>query len=341
MERELPLVNNGRGLPLQYTAADVEAATAAAIAKGEKPDDGLRRTPPRRTENYSRTGKPEWFKVKATMGPNYERLHGMMRDLTLHTVCEEAQCPNIFECWESGTATFMILGDICTRACGFCAVKSGKPNELDWAEPERVAEAVQAMGLKHAVITSVNRDDLTNGGSEIFHATIKAIREVSPDTSIEVLIPDYEGNWEALKITMDARPEILNHNLETVPRLYPWVRPQAIYERSLELLHRAKQMDPQALTKTGIMVGLGETIEEIEQVMKDIVAIGVDIMTIGQYLRPSIKHLPVERYYTPDEFKQLKELGESLGIPHVESGPLVRSSYHAREQYEKLGGVPV
>lgn len=340
MERELPLVQNG-GLPLQYTAADAEAERVAAIAAGEMADDGLRRTPPRRTANYSRTGKPDWLRIKATMGPNYRRLQGMMRDLTLHTVCEEAQCPNIFECWESGTATFMILGDICTRACGFCAVKSGQPNELDWAEPERVAEAVQAMDLKHAVITSVNRDDLLNGGSEIFHATIQEIRKVSPETSIEVLIPDYEGNWDALQITMDARPEILNHNLETVPRLYPWVRPQAIYERSLELLHRAKTMDPRALTKTGIMVGLGETVEEIEQVMKDIAAIGVDIMTIGQYLRPSIKHLPVEKYYTPEEFVQLKELGESIGIPHVESGALVRSSYHAREQYEKLGGVPV
>lgn len=340
MERELPLVQNGSA-PLQYTAADAEAETVAAIAAGERPDDGLRRKAPRRTVNYSRTGKPEWLRIKATMGPNYRRLQGTMRDLSLHTVCEEAQCPNIFECWESGTATFMILGDICTRSCGFCAVKSGKPNELDWAEPKRVAEAVEAMGLKHAVITSVNRDDLLNGGSEIFHGTITEIRKVSPETSIEVLIPDYEGNWDALQITMDARPEILNHNLESVPRLYPWVRPQAIYTRSLELLQRAKAMDPEALTKTGIMVGLGETLEEIEQVMKDIAAIGVDIMTIGQYLRPSIKHLPVERYYTPEEFVQLKELGESLGIPHVESGALVRSSYHAREQYEKLGGVRV
>lgn len=341
MERELPLVNNGSALPLQYTAADAEAEAAAAIASGEAPDDGLRRKAPRRTDNYSRTGKPEWLKVKATLGPNYQRLQGMMRDLTLHTVCEEAQCPNIFECWESGTATFMILGDICTRACGFCAVKSGKPNELDWAEPERVAEAVKAMDLKHAVITSVNRDDLLNGGAEIFHGTITKIREVSPETSIEVLIPDYEGNWDALQITMDARPEILNHNLETVPRMYSWVRPAAIYEQSLELLRRAKEMEPRALTKTGIMVGLGETLAEIEQVMRDIVAVGVDIMTIGQYLRPSIKHLPVERYYKPEEFEQLKVLGESLGIPHVESGALVRSSYHAREQYEKLGGVPV
>jgi len=275
------------------------------------------------------------------MGLNYRRLQGMMLGQSLHTVCEEAQYPNLFECGEGGTATFMILGDICTRACGFCAVKSGKPTELDWAEPARVAEAVKAMGLKHAVITSVTRDDLINGGAEIFHNTIKAIREVSPDTSIEVLIPDYQGNWDALKITMDAKPEILNHNMETVPRMYAWVRPKAVYEQSLELLRRAKEMDPGVLTKTGIMVGLGETLEEIEQVMRDIHAAGVDIMTIGQYLRPSVKHLPVEKYYTPEEFQDLKRMGEAIGIPHVESGPLVRSSYHAREQFEKLGGVTV
>lgn len=333
MERELPLVS--------VDTLPVEHAALTSGDNGATDEPALRTRPPRRSENYSRTGKPEWLRVRATMGPNYRRLQGMMRGLSLHTVCEEAQCPNMYECWESGTATFMILGDICTRACGFCAVKSGKPTELDWAEPARVAEAVEAMGLKHAVITSVTRDDLLNGGAEIFHNTIKAIREVSPETSIEVLIPDYQGNWDALQITMDAKPEILNHNMETVPRMYPWVRPKAVYEQSLELLRRAKEMDPSVLTKTGIMVGLGETLEEIEKVMRDIHAVGVDIMTIGQYLRPSIKHLPVEKYYTPEEFAQLKEMGEAIGIPHVESGPLVRSSYHAREQFEKLGGVTV
>src|SRR5690554_284720 len=336
MERELPLVSVN-GLPTEHAGAAAPEAGAAGAAGGP----ALRTRPPRRSANYSRTGKPEWLRIRATMGPNYRRLKNMMRGLALHTVCEEAQCPNMFECWESGTATFMILGDICTRACGFCAVKSGRPTELDWAEPARVAEAVKAMGLKHAVITSVTRDDLLNGGAEIFHNTIKAVREVSPGTSIEVLIPDFQGNWEALKITMDARPEILNHNMETVPRLYPWVRPKAVYEQSLELLRRAKEMDPDVLTKTGIMVGLGETLEEIEQVMRDVHAAGVDIMTIGQYLRPSVKHLPVEKYYTPEEFDQLKRMGEAIGIPHVESGPLVRSSYHAREQFEKLGGVTV
>lgn len=333
MERELPLVS--------VDTLPVEHAVLKSGTDGGADEPTLRTKPPKRSENYSRTGKPDWLRVRGTMGPNYRRLQGMMRGLSLHTVCEEAQCPNIYECWESGTATFMILGDICTRACGFCAVKSGKPTELDWAEPERVAEAVQAMGLKHAVITSVTRDDLLNGGAEIFHNTIKAIREVSPETSIEVLIPDYQGNWDALKITMDAKPEILNHNMESVPRMYSWVRPKAIYEQSLELLRRAKEMDPTVLTKTGIMVGLGETLEEIEQVMRDIHAVGVDIMTIGQYLRPSIKHLPVEKYYTPEEFEELKKMGEAIGIPHVESGPLVRSSYHAREQFEKLGGVTV
>ena len=325
MERELPLF----------------PAEALHEAVGPWPEEPAVRRRPKRSENYNPTGKPPWLKVRATLGPNYQRLKDLMRGLSLHTVCEEAQCPNIFECWEHGTATFMILGDICTRACGFCAVKSGRPTELDWAEPERVAEAVAVLGLKHAVITSVTRDDLINGGSEIFHATIRAIRERCPGTSVEVLIPDYQGNWDALKITMDARPDILNHNLETVPRLYPWVRPKARYEQSLELLRRAKAMDPTVLTKTGIMVGLGETREEIEQVMRDVHAAGVDIMTIGQYLRPSIKHLPVERYYPPEEFAELKRIGEAIGIPHVEAGPLVRSSYHAHDQLQKLGGVKV
>ncbi|MBO8140557.1 MAG: lipoyl synthase [Firmicutes bacterium] len=306
-----------------------------------QPAPAPRTRPPRRRENYQPTGKPPWLKVRAALGPNYRRIESLMRDLSLNTVCEEAHCPNIFECWERGTATFMILGDICTRACGFCAVKSGRPTELDWAEPERVAEAVSAMGLKHAVITSVTRDDLTNGGAEIFRATIRAIRERCPGTAVEVLIPDYEGNWEALAITIEARPDVLNHNLETVPRLYPWVRPKARYERSLELLQRAKAMDGDVLTKTGIMVGLGETLDEIRKVMEDVHRIGVDIMTIGQYLRPSIKHLPVERYYRPEEFDELKRMGEAIGIPHVEAGPLVRSSYHAHEQLEKLSGVNV
>ncbi|HEY8343422.1 MAG TPA: lipoyl synthase [Calditerricola sp.] len=278
--------------------------------------------------------KPEWLKIKLLTGENYYELKKMMRSKTLHTVCEEARCPNIYECWSNRTATFMILGDICTRACRFCAVKTGMPTELDLAEPERVAEAVEQMGLRHAVVTSVARDDLKDGGASIFAETIRAIRRRNPFTTVEVLIPDFQGNWDALKIVMDARPDILNHNIETVRRLTDRVRAKATYDRSLELLRRAKEMQPDIPTKSGIMVGVGETWEEILETMDDLRAAGVDILTIGQYLQPTKQHLKIERYYHPDEFAKLKEEGLKRGFKHVESGPLVRSSYHAHEQAE-------
>jgi lipoic acid synthetase len=281
-----------------------------------------------------RERKPEWLKVRLTVGENYEELKRMMRSKTLHTVCEEARCPNIFECWSNRTATFMILGDICTRACRFCAVKTGLPTELDWAEPERVAEAVEQMGVRHAVVTSVARDDLADGGAAIFAATIKAIRKRNPFTSVEVLIPDFLGNWDALKVVMDAKPDILNHNIETVRRLSDRVRSKAKYDRSLELLKRAKEMQPQIPTKSSIMVGVGETFEEVIEAMRDLRAHNVDIVTIGQYLQPTKKHLKVQRYYTPEEFERFKEEGLKMGFSHVESGPLVRSSYHAHEQVQ-------
>jgi len=276
--------------------------------------------------------KPPWLTVRFPGGPNYLRLKGVMRQGRLHTVCEEARCPNIGECWEAGTATFMILGDTCTRACAFCAVKSGRPVGLDRLEPVRVANAVREMGLGHAVVTSVNRDDQPDGGAAIFAATIRWIRRLSPGTSVEVLIPDFMGNWGALATVMDAHPEILNHNMETVPRLYRQVRHKARYERSLELLRRAKELDPHAVTKSGLMVGLGETKHELLLVMADLVDVGCDALTIGQYLRPSAKHAPLVRYYHPDEFAELKEAALRLRFKHVEAGPLVRSSYHAERQ---------
>lgn len=278
--------------------------------------------------------KPEWLKVKLSTGENYQELKRMMRSKTLHTVCEEARCPNIYECWANRTATFMILGDICTRACRFCAVKTGLPTELDWKEPERVAEAVEQMGVKHAVVTSVARDDLKDGGAAIFAATIKAIRKRNPFTSVEVLIPDFQGNWDALKVVMDARPDILNHNIETVRSRSDRVRSKAKYDRSLELLRRAKEMQPDIPTKSSIMVGVGEEYHEILEAMDDLRAVHVDILTIGQYLQPTKKHLKIHRYYTPEEFRQLKEEGIKRGFSHVESGPLVRSSYHAHEQVQ-------
>ncbi len=280
--------------------------------------------------------KPPWLKVRFPGGPNYLRLKGLIREASLHTVCQEARCPNIGECWEVGTATFMILGDVCTRACAFCAVTSGRPQGLDVGEPLRVARVVRQLGLRHAVITSVNRDDLPDGGAAIFAAGIRAIRRHSPGTRVEVLIPDFQGDWEALATVVAAHPDILNHNLETVPRLYRRVRPKARYERSLGLLWRAKEMEPSLGTKSGLMVGLGETWEELLAVMADLVTVGCDILTVGQYLRPSAKHIPVHRYYQPDEFVDLAEAGRRLGIRHVEAGPLVRSSYHAERQWEVL-----
>lgn len=278
--------------------------------------------------------KPEWLKVKLQTNDNFHELKKMMRSKTLHTVCEEARCPNIFECWANRTATFMILGDICTRACRFCAVKTGLPTELDLQEPERVAEAVSQMGVKHAVVTSVARDDLSDGGASIFAETIRAIRKRNPLTSVEVLIPDFLGNWDALKVVMDAKPDILNHNIETVRRLSDRVRSKAKYPRSLELLQRAKNMQPHIPTKSSIMVGVGETFDEVLEAMQDLREHDVDIVTIGQYLQPTKKHLKIVRYCTPEEFAAWKEKGLAMGFSHVESGPLVRSSYHAHEQVQ-------
>jgi len=272
--------------------------------------------------------RPEWLKARIPSGENYSRLHEIMRTQRLHTVCEEARCPNMGECWEAGTATFMILGDTCTRSCGFCAVKTGRPEYgLDWDEPRRVAEAVTQMNIRHAVITSVNRDERRDGGAPIFAETIRLIRERKPGCTIEVLIPDFKGHEDALKIVTDARPEILNHNLETVPSLYRPVRPQANYRQSLQVLERSKKAG--LLTKTGLMVGIGERKEQVVEVMKDCRAVDVDILTIGQYLQPTKQHLPIDRYVHPGEFAEYRQIGMDLGFRHVESGPLVRSSYHA------------
>ena len=276
--------------------------------------------------------KPAWLKVKAPGGTNYIALKQMMRDLKLHTVCEEAHCPNIGECWEHKAATFMILGDVCTRNCAYCAVAHGTPAPLDLDEPVRLADAVARMDLRHVVITSVDRDDLPNGGAEIFAACIAEIRRRLPDTSIEVLIPDFKGREAALRLVVDAQPDILNHNLETIDRLYRIARPGGRYARALELLRRVKKMNPAALTKSGIICGLGEEWDELLVAMRDLRAQGVDIITLGQYLRPSEQHLPIARWYAPDEFAELKRLGLAMGFRHVESGPLVRSSYHAWEQ---------
>jgi lipoic acid synthetase len=283
------------------------------------------------------TARPPWLKVRFPASPQFARLRGLMRESALHTVCEEARCPNIGECWSRGTATFMILGDTCTRSCGFCAVKTGRPLALDTDEPRRVALAIQRMGLRHAVITSVNRDELPDGGAAIFAETIRWTRRLSPGTTIEVLIPDFRGVQAALETVMAAAPEILNHNVETVPRLYRRVRPQAIYERSLRVLRMAHELDPEAVTKSGLMVGLGETREELFRVFRDLRANGVDVLTVGQYLRPTPAHLPIERYYHPDEFADLKSEALAMGFRHVESGPLVRSSYHPEEQASGSG----
>jgi lipoic acid synthetase len=273
--------------------------------------------------------RPEWLKVRLPMGPQVEELRRLMRSKSLHTVCEEAHCPNMAECWGAGTATFMILGDTCTRSCGFCAVKTGKPNELDRAEPARVGDAVARMGVKHAVVTSVNRDELEDGGAQMFAETIREIRRQSPGTSVEVLIPDFRGVVDALDVVLAEKPEILNHNVETVPRLYPRVRPQARFERSLEVLRRTKERAPELVCKSGIMVGLGETMDEVQETMQAIADQGTDVLTVGQYLRPSPEHLPIERYWTPAEFVGLHDRGMTMGFDHVEAGPLVRSSYHA------------
>ncbi len=283
----------------------------------------------------SPTRKPAWLKVSAPGGPNYIATRQLMRGLRLHTVCEEAHCPNIGECWEHRAATFMILGDVCTRNCAYCAVAHGTPAPLDLDEPVRLAEAVGRLELEHVVITSVDRDDLPNGGAELFAECIAAIRTRSPETSVEILIPDFKGSETALRIVLGAKPDILNHNLETIARLYRLARPGGRYPRALELLRRAKQMDPGMLTKSGVICGLGEEWDELLGAMQDLRAQGVDILTLGQYLRPSPGHLPIARYYSPDEFAELKRIGLAMGYRHVESGPLVRSSYHAWEQVER------
>jgi lipoic acid synthetase len=278
-----------------------------------------------------RQPKPEWLKARAPVGENFHNLKKLARGLGLHTVCESAQCPNIGECWNHGTATFMLLGNICTRRCGFCAVPKGKPGPIDWDEPARVAEAVAALKLRHAVITSVNRDDDNLAGAQIFAETIRRVRERSPECRVEVLIPDFQGSDGALRVVLDAKPDILNHNTETVPRLYRAVRSGARYERTLRLLDNAKKFSPGMITKSGVMVGLGESITELVDVFRDLGSGGVDILTIGQYLRPSRDHLPIARFYTPEEFRYMKDEAQRLGFRHVESGPLVRSSYHAHE----------
>jgi lipoic acid synthetase len=275
-----------------------------------------------------RPRRPEWLKAKIPGGEGYSRIKNIIDANRLHTVCEEARCPNMGECWHSGTATFMILGDICTRSCGFCAVKTGRPDYgLDWDEPRRVVDAVKLMGIRHAVITSVNRDERKDGGSPIFAESIRLIHEEVPGVTVEVLIPDFKGSEEALNVVLDARPDILNHNLETVPRLYRMVRPQANYPQSLEVLERSKRRG--LVTKTGLMLGIGERTEEVVVVLEDIRKTNCDILTLGQYLQPTKEHLPVDRYAHPDEFKMLRDLGLKIGFRHVESGPLVRSSYHA------------
>jgi len=279
--------------------------------------------------------RPDWLRVKFFGGERFQDLKRLMRTLDLHTVCESARCPNMGECWEHGAATFMILGDICTRACGFCAVPSGKPaGPPDENEPYRVADAVAKMGLRYAVVTSVNRDDQLDGGAHIFARTIEEIRKRVPGCKVEVLIPDFRGDWNALGVVLRAHPDVLNHNTETVPRLYRQVRKGAVYERSLELLRRSKEAHPEVPTKTGMMLGLGEEKEEVLATMQELAAQGTNILTLGQYLQPTREHLPVVRYVRPDEFAEFKVLGEAMGFKHVESGPLVRSSYHAFDQAE-------
>jgi len=281
--------------------------------------------------------KPPWLKVKAPGGPNYIRLKHLMRELDLHSVCEEAHCPNVGECWEHGTATFMILGDVCTRNCAYCAVAHGRPPKYDITEPERVAQAIAEMELQHAVITSVDRDDLPDFGAWIFAETIRQIRERVPGCSVEVLVPDFQGNEASIRQVLEAGPEIYNHNTETVPRLYKKARPGGRYPRVMEIFRFAKRVAPEIPTKTGMILGMGETTEEVVAVMRDLREVDVDILTLGQYLRPSENHIALDRYYTPEEFRELRDIGMEMGFRHVESGPLVRSSYHAWEQVQAAG----
>lgn len=286
---------------------------------------------------YPTHKKPPWLRAKIPGGQGYVEVNELVRRHKLHTVCESAHCPNLGECWARGTATVMILGDVCTRSCGFCAIDTGKPPELDWAEPARVADAVKTMNLRHVVVTSVNRDELPDGGSTIWANTIRAIRHACPETKIEVLIPDFMGKWDCLYRVLEAGPDILNHNVETIPRMHKTVRPQAKYERSLEVLRRAKKEG--FTNKTGLMLGIGETPDEIEPVLRDMCDVPIDILTLGQYLRPTQKHLPIDRWVTPEEFAHWKKVGLEMGFGVVESGPLVRSSYHADEQSTRYTGV--
>jgi lipoyl synthase len=281
--------------------------------------------------------KPPWLKVKAPGGPNYIRLKHLMRELDLHSVCEEAHCPNVGECWDHGTATFMILGDVCTRNCAYCAVAHGRPPKYDIAEPERVGRAVADMALQHAVITSVDRDDLPDFGAWVFAETIRQIHSLMPGCSVEVLVPDFQGNEDSIRAVLEARPEIYNHNTETVPRLYKKARPGGRYPRVMDIFRLAKRIAPEIPTKTGMILGMGETIEEVIAVMRDLRDVDVDILTVGQYLRPSDNHIALDRYYTPAEFRQLYEIGMGMGFRHVEAGALVRSSYHAWEQVQAAG----
>jgi lipoic acid synthetase len=281
--------------------------------------------------------KPSWLKVKAPGGPRYLQLKQLMRDLDLHTVCEEAHCPNVGECWEHGTATFMILGDVCTRNCAYCAVAHGRPPKYDIEEPSRVASAIAEMRLQHAVITSVDRDDLPDYGAYIFAETIRQIKQKLPDCSVEVLVPDFQGDEDSIRAVLEAEPDIYNHNTETVPRLYKKCRPGGRYERVLNIFRAAKRIAPHIPTKTGIILGMGETLEEVEIVMRDLRDVDVDILTLGQYLRPSDSHIKLDRFVTPEEFRRMKEIGMAMGFRHVESGPLVRSSYHAWEQVQAAG----
>jgi lipoic acid synthetase len=312
--------------------ADFQLLTDPFRPSAPPPDLVQINTAPRRP-----APKPEWLKARAPVGDNYHSLKKLARDLNLHTVCESAHCPNIGECWNHKTATFMMLGNTCTRRCGFCAVPKGRPDAIDFDEPRRVAEAVATLGLKHAVITSVNRDDDILGGARAFALVIEETRRQAPGCQIEVLIPDFQGREDAIRIVVEAHPEVLNHNTETVPRLYRAVRSGARYERTLKLLETSKRMDPTVVTKSGVMVGLGEETDELLAVYRDLAAVGTDILTIGQYLRPSRDHLPMARYYTPDEFAAMKTEAMRMGFRHVESGPLVRSSYHAHEQAASTG----
>jgi lipoyl synthase len=281
--------------------------------------------------------KPSWLKVRAPGGKSYVHLKHLMRDLELHTVCEEAHCPNVGECWDHGTATFMILGDVCTRNCAYCAVAHGRPPKYDPSEPARVGQAASQMHLQHVVLTSVDRDDLPDYGAWAFAETIRQIKTASPGTSVEVLVPDFQGKEDSIRTVLEAEPDIYNHNTETVPRLYKRCRPGGRYERVMEIFRTSKRIAPHIPTKTGIILGMGETNEEVVAVMQDLRAVDVDILTLGQYLRPSDGHIPLDRYVKPEEFRQLHEAGMAMGFRHVEAGPLVRSSYHAWEQVQAAG----